>query len=105
MGNSTFSRIFFSKNFKENTIHDAQILINQDSFSEMSDESVYRYIKNAKFNNVPYILSYNKETTFEGGNKHSDFKSILLNLNYVSKRKVTSIINDYYSIELFELKK
>ena len=96
---------YYAENFKENTIHDAQILINQDSFSEMSDESVYRYIKNAKFNNVPYILSYNKETTFEGGNKHSDFKSILLNLNYVSKRKVTSIINDYYSIELFELKK
>ena len=95
---------YYAENFEENTVHDAQILINQDSFSEMSDESVYRYIKNAKFNKVPYILSYNKETTFEGGNKHSDFKSILTELNYIQKSKVTSIMNDYYSIELFELK-
>ena len=70
----------------------------------MNDESVYRYAKNAKFNKTSYILSYNKETTFEGGNKHSDWKSILLDVGYISERKIKSLINDYYYIELFKLK-
>ena len=93
-----------AEDFKDNTLCDSEILINQDSFPEMDDKSVYRYIKNAKFNNVPYILSYNKSTTFEGGNRHSDWKSIILNFGYVPKKEIKSIINEYYTIELFELK-
>ena len=95
---------YYAENFKNNTVCDSEILINQDSFSEMNDESVYRYAKNAKFNKTSYILSYNKETTFEGGNKHSDWKSILLDVGYISERKIKSLINDYYYIELFKLK-
>ena len=94
----------YAEDFKDNTLCDSEILINQDSFPEMDDKSVYRYIKNAKFNNVPYILSYNKSTTFEGGNRHSDWKSIILNFGYVPKKEIKSIINEYYTIELFELK-
>ena len=101
--NNTNIHYYYAEDFKENTLCNSEILINQDSFPEMSDKSVYRYIKNAKFNGVSYILSYNKSTTFEGGTKHSDWKKILLSFGYVPKEKIKSIINEYYSIELFKL--
>lgn len=94
---------YYAEDFKENTQYDAEILINQDSFPEMSDKSVNRYIKNAKSNNVSYILSYNKEVTFEGGNIHSDFKSIILNYGYSSIYKTNTIMREGYIIELFKL--
>ena len=69
----------------------------------MSDESVEKYVKNIKYNNVPFILSYNKEVTFEGGNTHSNFKSIILNYGYSSVYKTNTIMREGYIIELFKL--
>ena len=95
----------YAEDFNEDTQYNAEILINQDSFPEMSDKSVNRYIKNAKLNNVSYILSYNKEVTFEGGNTHSNFKSIILNYGYSSVYKTNTIMRECYIIELFKLNK
>ena len=96
---------YYAEDFKENTVYNADILINQDSFPEMSDESVHKYVKNAKLNNVTYILSYNKEVTFEGGNPHSDFRSIIFSYGYSSIYRTNTIMREGYMIELFELKK
>ena len=70
----------------------------------MSNESVEKYVKNIKYNNVPFILSYNKEVTFEGGNPHSDFKSTFLKYGYESIFKTDTIMRPGYIIELFHLK-
>jgi hypothetical protein len=96
---------YYAEDFKENTKYEADILINQDSFPEMSDKSVHKYVKNAKFNNVSYILSYNKEVTFEGGNPHSDFKSIFSSYGYNSIYRTNTIMREGYIIELFKLNK
>ena len=58
-----------------------------------------------KFNNVSYILSYNKEVTFEGGNPHSDFKSIFSSYGYNSIYRTNTIMREGYIIELFKLNK
>lgn len=69
----------------------------------MSDESVVKYINHAKHNKIPYILSYNKEVTLEGGNPHSDFKKIILANNYVSELRINpTIMREGYKIELFK---
>ena len=69
----------------------------------MSDESVNKYINNAVINKIPYILSYNKEVTFEGGNPHS-VSSIILNKGYTSEYRTNTIMREGYIIELFKLK-
>ncbi len=95
---------YYAEDFNSNTKHNSDVLINQDSFPEMSDESVNKYINNAVINKIPYILSYNKEVTFEGGNPHSDFRSIILNKGYTSEYRTNTIMREGYIIELFKLK-
>ena len=69
----------------------------------MSDESVSKYVNHAKYNKIPYILSYNKEVTFEGGNPHSDFRKAILSNNYVSEFRIEpTIMREGYKIELFK---
>ena len=94
----------YAENFDPKTVHDTQILINQDSFPEMSDESVKKYVKNINYNKVPYILSYNKEVTWEGGNPHSDFKHYFSQYGYQSVFRTNTIMRPGYVIELFKLK-
>jgi len=103
LNNSSKNNInyFYAEDFKENTRYKADILINQDSFPEMTDESVNKYIKNINLNKVPYILSYNKEVTFEGGNPHSDFRSIIIKYGYDSMYRANTIMREGYIIELF----
>ena len=45
-----------------------------------------------------------KEVTFEGGNPHSDFRSIILNKGYTSEYRTNTIMREGYIIELFKLK-
>ena len=99
----SYIKYYYAEEFDYETIHDSQILINQDSFPEMSDKSVEKYIKNIKHNNVPFILSYNKEVIFEGGNPHSDFKSIFSKYGYKSIFRTNTIMRPGYVIELFHL--
>ena len=91
----------YAEGFKEDTKYEADILINQDSFPEMTDKSVTKYIKNIILNKVPYILSYNKEVIFEGGNPHSDFRSIIIKHGYNSMYRANTIMREGYVIELF----
>ena len=95
----------YAENFQVDFIHDSQILINQDSFPEMTTESVEKYVENAILNNVSYILSYNKEVKFEGGYKHSDFRASIIKHGYISKHRYNSVIREGYVIELFGLEK
>jgi hypothetical protein len=92
----------YAEDFRTDFIHNSEILINQDSFPEITPESVEKYIENARLNNVSYILSYNKEVTFEGGYTHTDFRTIIINNGYTSKRRFESIVRSSYVIELFE---
>jgi hypothetical protein len=102
--NSSYINYFYAENFNPETKSEAQILINQDSFPEMSDEAVLKYLKYANYNKIPYILSYNKEVTFEGGNPHSDFRKIITNNNYTSIFRVDpTLMREGYKIELFKL--
>jgi hypothetical protein len=105
LNNHTKSYInyYYAENFDYKTPNDSQILINQDSFPEMSDESVAKYVNHARHNEIPYILSYNKEVTFEGGNPHSDFRKAILSNNYVSEFRIEpTIMREGYKIELFK---
>jgi hypothetical protein len=95
----------YAENFQVDFIHDSQILINQDSFPEMTNESVEKYVENAILNNVSYILSYNKEVTFEGVYTHSDFRATIIKHGYISKHRYDSVIREGYAIELFGLRK
>lgn len=93
----------YAEEFDPSTVMDVEILINQDSFPEMSDESVEKYIKSLVFNKIPYVLSYNKNVTFEGNCKHSDWKSKLLENGYKVISKLSPTMREGYKIELFKL--
>ena len=95
---------YYAEGFNPSTPMEAEILINQDSFPEMSDESVKKYIKNIKLNEIPYVLSYNKSVTFEGGCIHSDWKSELLKQGYTLISSLSPTMREGYVIEVFELK-
>ena len=101
---------YYAEDFKEDTMYNADILINQDSFPEISDKSVDRYIKNAKLNKVPYILSYNhdfygekSQNTQQYKDLNSDYRTIILNHGYTSIYTTDTIMRPGYLIELFEL--
>ena len=92
----------YAENFQVDFKHDSQILINQDSFPEMTMESMERYIENAKLNNVNLILSYNTPTIRPDGG-HINFYKVLKSSGYESIWEIESTVRPHYFIELFQL--
>ena len=67
----------------------------------MKAESIEKYIKNIKLNNVPFILSYNIENGNTFNPNHSDYRSIILNHGYNSIWRLDSTLRPPYVVELF----
>ena len=53
------SRYFFAENFPNPSINKIDMLINMDSFPEMTESEVKKYVRFIKDNKVKYLLSYN----------------------------------------------
>ena len=92
----------YAENFQTDFKHNSQILINQDSFPEMTIESMEKYIENAKLNNVNLILSYNTAAIRPDG-RHINFYKVLKASGYQNIWEIESTIRPQYFIELFQL--
>ena len=101
--NNTKIKYHYAENFNVNYKHNTQIIINQDSFPEIKTESLQKYIRNAKLNKVPFILSYNIEKGISFNEHHSDYRSVIFNQGYSSIWRLDSTIRPPYVFELFHL--
>jgi hypothetical protein len=89
----------YAENFDENNIIDSQILINQDSFPEIRQDCLEKYLKCIAVNKIKYVLSYNVENLYKN---HVDYQSMLIQCGMNSVIRFESALRPNYIIELFK---
>lgn len=89
----------YAENFNPDLITDCQILINQDSFPEMKEESIEKYLTSIGTSKIQYVLSYNNEVS---DNTYSDFRTMFMNYGLKTMLRFNSTVRPGYVIELFK---
>ena len=79
-------------------INGKRLIINQDSFPEMSSTSLITYLNNQS--EETHILSYNQRAGYN--KKHSDHIKIINNLNYVLFKEENSKLRSDYFLSFFK---
>ena len=92
----------YAETFDVSYKHDTQIVINQDSFPEMTKHALEKYMDNlGVVNKVPFILSYNIENGITFNPHHTDYRGIIQSRGYESVWRFDSTVRPPYVFELF----
>ena len=91
----------YAENFSNTRLENVDLLINMDSFPEMTVNEVEKYISFVKNNNVKYLLSYNHKI-FD--NRHSNFREYIFKADMKLLISYESLVRPGWFVELFKLK-
>jgi hypothetical protein len=94
------SKYIYAENFSDTSKKNIDLMINMDSFPEMTESEVRKYVNYIKNNNVKYLLSYNHKILDD---RHTNFRDYLYNAGMELIISYASIIRRGWYIELFIL--
>jgi len=94
------SKYVFAENFTKTNICNIDLIINMDSFPEMTSKEVEKYVKFVKVQNIKYILSYNHKIIDD---RHSNFRRFFLEAGMCTVISYESSIRKGWFVELFKL--
>jgi hypothetical protein len=94
------SKYIYAEKFNEIEIESVDLMINMDSFPEMTEKEVDKYVTFIKNKKVKYLLSYNHKILDD---RHSNFRKYLNNIGMNPIISYPSIIRPGWFVELFKL--
>ena len=98
---SKTDQFIYAESFDRSQIDNIDLLVNQDSFPEIPEETLDEYFQLIDEGKIKYVLSYNHENYNDG---HSDYRSLLIKHGMSSVFRTCSTLRKNYVIELFCVK-
>jgi hypothetical protein len=95
------SKYFFAENFPNPNINQIDLLINMDSFPEMTESEVKKYVRFVRDNKVKFLLSYNHKINDD---RQTNFRKHLYDSGMKLLISYPSIVRPGWFIELFKAK-